>query len=205
MRRHARCFHDEILPALAKEGIELLRWDELDDGDRRQTRPGLPRPDLPGADAAGRRPGAPVPVHLRALAQPRRRRAQPDDRQRALRPGQGAAAPGPVRARRASQRFVPLEDVIAAHLDELFPGMEVLQSHAFRVTRNEDLEVEEDDAENLLQALEQELMRRRFGPPVRLEVEETIDPHVLDLLVRELGVETAEVVSRSRARSTSPA
>ena len=63
------------------------------------------------------------------------------------------------------------------------------------MTRNEDLEVEEDDAENLLLALEKELMRRRFGPPVRLEVEETIDPHVLDLLVRELGIEQAEVVS----------
>ena len=69
------------------------------------------------------------------------------------------------------QRFVPLEDVIAAHLGELFPGMEILQHHTFRVTRNEDLEVEEDDAENLLQALERELMRRRFGPPVRLEVD----------------------------------
>ena len=70
---------------------------------------------------------------------------------------------------------MPLEDVIAAHLDQLFPGMEVLEHHAFRVTRNEDLEVEEDDAENLLQALEKELLRRRFGPPVRLEVEESID------------------------------
>ena len=74
------------------------------------------------------------------------------------------------------QRFIPLEDVMAEHLDQLFPGMEVLQHHAFRVTRNEDLEVEEDDAENLLKALERELMRRRFGPPVRLEVEESIDP-----------------------------
>lgn len=62
------------------------------------------------------------------------------------------------------QRYVPIEDVIAAHLEELFPGMEVLAHHMFRVTRNEDLEVEEDDAENLLQALEKELMRRRFGP-----------------------------------------
>lgn len=91
------------------------------------------------------------------------------------------------------QRYVPIEDVIAAHLEELFPGMEVLAHHTFRVTRNEDLEVEEDDAENLLQALEKELMRRRFGPPVRLEVEESIDPYVLDLLVRELKVSDAEV------------
>ena len=71
--------------------------------------------------------------------------------------------------------------------------MEVLEHHMFRVTRNEDLEVEEDDAENLLQALEKELMRRRFGPPVRLEVEESIDPYVLDLLVRELKISEAEV------------
>src|SRR5213079_3690523 len=90
-------------------------------------------------------------------------------------------------------RFVPLEDVIAVHLDKLFPGMEVLEHHTFRVTRNEDLEVEEDDAENLLQALEKELLRRRFGPPVRLEVEESIDPAVLDLLVQELKVSDAEV------------
>ena len=99
------------------------------------------------------------------------------------------------------QRFVPLEDVIAEHLKRLFPGMEVLGVHTFRVTRNEDLEVEEDDAENLLAALEKELLRRRFGPPVRLEVEENIDEHVLELLVSELGV-TAARWSGSPARST---
>ena len=71
--------------------------------------------------------------------------------------------------------------------------MDVLQHHVFRVTRNEDLEVGEDDAENLLKALERELSKRRFGPPVRLEVEQTIDQHVLDLLIRELGVDDNEV------------
>jgi polyphosphate kinase len=72
--------------------------------------------------------------------------------------------------------------------------MDVVASHAFRVTRNEDLEVEEDDAENLLKALEKELLRRRFGPPVRLEVHDHIDPHVLELLISELDVHDAEVV-----------
>ena len=125
----------------------------------------------------------------------------PVDREGALRPGQGAAAAAPVHPRSDRRRapplarFVPLEDVIAVHLDQLFPGMEVLEHHTFRVTRNEDLEVEEDDAENLLQALEKELLRRRFGPPVRLEVAEDIDPHVRDLLVRELA--------SARPRSTS--
>jgi polyphosphate kinase len=92
-----------------------------------------------------------------------------------------------------NQRFVPLEDVIGEHLKRLFPGMDVLKVHTFRVTRNEDLEVEEDDAENLLKALEKELLRRRFGPPVRLEVEESMDDEVLELLVSELGITDAEV------------
>jgi polyphosphate kinase len=90
-------------------------------------------------------------------------------------------------------RFVRLEDVIAEHLKPLFPGMHLVSAHTFRVTRNEDLEVEEDDAENLLTALERELQRRRFGPPVRLEVEESIAPQVLELLVSELGVSQDEV------------
>src|SRR5262249_40246734 len=87
------------------------------------------------------------------------------------------------------------EDVIGTHLQDLFPGMELLAHHAFRVTRNEDLEVEEDDAENILTALEKELMRRRFGRPVRLEVEEAIDPFFLGLLAHELDVSEAEVFS----------
>ncbi len=90
-------------------------------------------------------------------------------------------------------RYVPLEDIIAAHLSDLFPGMVIREHHTFRVTRNEDVEVEEDDAENLLLALERELVRRRFGPPVRLEVEENIDPYVLELLVSELDVTGLEV------------
>ena len=94
---------------------------------------------------------------------------------------------------------MPLEDVIGEHLKRLFPGMEVLEVHTFRVTRNEDLEVEEDDAENLLKALEKELLRRRFGPPVRLEVEDSIAPQVLELLISELGVTDRGGLPRRRA------
>ncbi|MBX6389362.1 MAG: RNA degradosome polyphosphate kinase [Frankia sp.] len=89
--------------------------------------------------------------------------------------------------------FVPLEEVIAAHLSQLFPGMEVVDSHLFRVTRNADLEVEEDEAEDLLQALERELARRRFGPAVRLEVDEDIDDGLLAMLCRELEVAPRDV------------
>jgi polyphosphate kinase len=86
-----------------------------------------------------------------------------------------------------------LEEVIAAHLSQLFPGMEVVDSHLFRVTRNADLEVEEDEAEDLLQALERELARRRFGPAVRLEVDADIDDDLLGMLSRELEVGERDV------------
>ncbi|HMC02771.1 MAG TPA: polyphosphate kinase 1, partial [Cellulomonadaceae bacterium] len=91
-------------------------------------------------------------------------------------------------------RFVPLEDVIASHLDHLFTGMEIVAWTTFRVTRNEDVEVEEDDAENILYALEKELLRSKVGrPPVRLEVEDDISDTILELLRRELDVSPKEV------------
>jgi len=96
-------------------------------------------------------------------------------------------------------RFVPLESVMIHHLDQVFTGMQILQHTTFRVTRNEDIEVEEDDAENLLYALETELLRRRTGrPPVRLEVEQDIDDEMLEMLVRQLNVTEREVF-RQRA------
>jgi polyphosphate kinase len=90
-------------------------------------------------------------------------------------------------------RFVPLEDVIAHHLVALFPGMAILEHHFFRLTRNEDLEIDEDESENLIKALEKELSRRRFGAPIRLEISEDMDDVTLGLLIRELGMEENEV------------
>ena len=93
------------------------------------------------------------------------------------------------------ERFVPLETVIAAHLDRLFPGMELVAHHTFRLTRDADLEVEEDEAEDLLEAIRSVLRRRRRGAnPVRLEVDETMSAEVLELLRRELDLEESEVV-----------
>ncbi|CAB4551587.1 MAG: RNA degradosome polyphosphate kinase [Actinobacteria bacterium] len=93
----------------------------------------------------------------------------------------------------SSSRYVPLEEIMGEFLGELFPGMEVIEHHTFRVTRNEDLEVDEDEGENLLIQLEKELLRRRFGPPVRLEVAENINSKVLSLLQRELDIESSDV------------
>ncbi len=93
------------------------------------------------------------------------------------------------------ERFVPLETVIASHLDRLFPGMELVAHHTFRLTRDADLEVEEDEAEDLLEAIRSVLRRRRRGAnPVRLEIDETMSAEVLELLRRELDLEESEVV-----------
>ena len=90
--------------------------------------------------------------------------------------------------------FLPLEDLIAAHLPALFPGLDVVSHHLFRVTRNADLEVEDDRDEDLLQALERELARRRFGPAVRLEVTETMDPQILEVLLSEMEMKPQDVL-----------
>ncbi len=92
------------------------------------------------------------------------------------------------------ERFVPLEQVIATHLEALFPGMEILEHHVFRVTRNADLEIEEEQGEDLLAAIESELTRRRFGRVVRLEVQPTMSPQVLELLMREMDLTEREVI-----------
>lgn len=89
--------------------------------------------------------------------------------------------------------FVPIEQIISAHLDHLFPGMEIKEAHEFRVTRNEDLEVEEDDAENILTAMESELAKRRFGPAVRLEVAESMPAFLLEFLKENLEIGTSDV------------
>ncbi|MGI9197970.1 MAG: RNA degradosome polyphosphate kinase [Candidatus Nanopelagicales bacterium] len=190
--QQAMIFRDEVRPALAGAGVDILGWHELTADERMEmdaffdqrvfpiltplaVDPSHPFPYISGLSlnlaVVVRNPTTGTELFARVKVPPLLPRFVPV---------------GP-------QRFVPLEDIIAAHLDELFPGMDVLQHHTFRVTRNEDLEVEEDDAENLLKALERELSRRRFGPPVRLEVESSIDPHVLDLLIEELGVSEPEV------------
>ena len=210
MARHARVFREQVQPALAAEGITLVRWDELGPEEQERLRkffrkqifpvltplavdPAHPFPYISGLSlnlAVGVLNPATGKEHFARVKVPPLlpRFIAVDARGRPSAPSTTTAATG-----RGPTSFVPIEDVIAEHLDQLFPGMEVVGHHTFRVTRNEDVEVEEDDAENLLQAMEKELLRRRFGPPVRLEVAEGVDRHFLDLLVRELGVEPAEV------------
>jgi polyphosphate kinase len=193
MVEHAETYHRELVPALAAEGIELLHWDSLRPSEQEQISAFYRDRVFPILTPLAVDPAHPFPyisgLSLNLALVMRNPETGKDHFARVKVPPiinrWMEADPG---------RFVPLEEVIAAHLDLLFPGMELIAHHAFRVTRNEDLEVEEDDAENLLKALEKELLRRKFGPPVRLEVEESIDPGVLDLLVSELGIRVDEVV-----------
>jgi polyphosphate kinase len=192
MVRHATAFADQVVPALESEKISLLRWSDLAESERAHLTEVYRERVFPVLTPLAVDPAHPFPyisgLSLNLALMMRNPETGKDHFARVKVPPiidrWMEAGPG---------RMVPLEDVIAAHLDLLFPGMQVVAHHAFRVTRNEDLEVEEDDAENLLKALEQELLRRRFGPPVRLEVEESIDPGVLDLLVSELGINHDEV------------
>jgi polyphosphate kinase len=190
--RHARAFRDQVVPALAEESIELVRWQDLTRDEQRAAKKVFKERVFPVLTPLAVDPAHPFPyisgLSLNLAVLVRNPKTRKEHFARVKVP--------PIFSRfvpLGNQRFVPLEDVIGEHLKRLFPGMEVLKVHTFRVTRNEDLEVEEDDAENLLKALEKELLRRRFGPPVRLEVEESIDEQVLDLLVSELGISEAEV------------
>jgi polyphosphate kinase len=192
MSRHARLFRDELIPALNAEGIELVRWEDLDRDEQKHCKRLFKERVFPVLTPLAVDPAHPFPyisgLSLNLAVLVRNPKTGKEHFARVKVP--------PIFNRfvpLGNQRFVPLEDVIGEHLKRLFPGMEVLQAHTFRVTRNEDLEVEEDDAENLLQALEKELLRRKFGPPVRLEVEESIDERVLDLLVSELDITRDEV------------
>jgi len=195
---HSRVYRDLVAPALADAGIALVHWNALSDGEQDRLHTFFDDQVFPVLTPLAVDPAHPFPyisglsLNLAVIL-----RNPVTDKEHFARVKVPPLLPRFIAVGGDSDheqaRFVPLEDVISVHLEKLFPGMEVLQHHTFRVTRNEDLEVEEDDAENLLQALEKELLRRRFGPPVRLEMAEDVDPHVRDLLVRELGVSEAEV------------
>ena len=197
-QRQASLFRDQIVPALVEQDVELVRWDDLDREEQKACKRLFRDRIFPVLTPLAVDPAHPFPyisglslnlaVVIRNPLSDKEHFARvkvPQTFDRFIPLGAQGSGRG--------ARFVPLEDVIGAHLKRLFPGMEVLEAHTFRVTRNEDLEVEEDDAENLLAALEKELLRRRFGPPVRLEVEESISDSVLELLVSELGISEDEV------------
>ncbi|HVH21322.1 MAG TPA: RNA degradosome polyphosphate kinase [Pseudonocardia sp.] len=200
---HARAFLDHVRPELAEQGIRILRWDELSDDQRSRLSDYFSAQVYPVLTPLAVDPAHPFPyisglsLNLAVTVRDPEGRTErfarvkvPNNVPRLVR-----VAPQKNNAADTTITFLPVEDLIAAHLDELFTGMDVAEVHAFRVTRNADLEVEEDRDEDLLQSLERELARRRFGPPVRLEVTDTMSEHVLELLLRELDVDPGDVVT----------
>jgi polyphosphate kinase len=195
--RHADLFNKDVAPRLEDAGIRTVHWEDLADDDTRRLREYFRDQVFPVLTPLAVDPAHPFPyisgLSLNLAVSVR----DPDTR---LSHFARVKVPNnvprfvPVGPVDATATFLPLEDLIAAHLPQLFPGLEVVSHHLFRVTRNADVEVEEDRDEDLLQALERELARRRFGPAVRLEVTESMDPEILELLLSELEMEPEDVL-----------
>ena len=190
-------FACRVRPALEKEGIFLLAWSLLDDAEKARLQSHFERRVFPVLTPLAVDPGHPFPfisdlsLNLAVLM-----RDPSDGETRFARVKVPSTLDrwvptGSLDAREV--RFVALDDVIAAHLGTLFTGMELLEHHAFRVTRNADLTLNDEEAEDLLTAVEMELRRRRFQGAVRLEVADSISPEVLNLLLRELYLTPEEV------------
>ena len=190
--RHANLFSSEIVPALKDNDICLLRWGDLESTQRRRLSDLFREQIFPVLTPLAVDPGHPFPyisnLSLNLAVQVRDLRSEQAHFARVKVPD---VLPRFVPLEHNA--FVPLEDVIAAHLDQLFRGMEIIEHHVFRVTRNADLEINDDGAEDLLQALEEELQRMRFSPVVRLETEQSMPDYVLDLLMRELQIDAVDV------------
>ncbi|MDF1487768.1 RNA degradosome polyphosphate kinase [Tessaracoccus caeni] len=186
-------FQEQIRPELTAKRIEVLTWEELSPEEQQKMQTLFDERIFPVLTPLAVDPSHPFPyisglsINLAVLLK---------------NPATGARQFARVKVPTVLERFIrlsegrylPLEEVISRHLGHLFTGMQILEQATFRITRNEDIEVEEDDAENLLDALEKELLRSRVGrSPVRLEVEEEIHDHLLEMLQRELGVSDDEV------------
>ncbi len=197
--RHAQVFMESVRPALAEQGIEFVRWSDIPESDRGELSRYFNDQVFPVLTPLAVDPAHPFPfvsglsLNLAVTVkspddggQHFARVKVPDNVDRFIRLDSTVGEIETV-------RFLPMEELIGAFLPALFPGMEIVERHAFRITRNADMDVEDRD-EDLLQALERELARRRFGPPVRLEVSGNMSEHMLGLLLRELDVDPGDVV-----------
>ena len=198
--RHAHVFLDAVRPALADEGIVIVTWAEVDEDERARLSTYFHEQVFPVLTPLAVDPAHPFPfvsgLSLNLAVTVRKpedggqhfaRIKVPDNVDRFVELARREGSSDVV-------RFLPMEELIAAFLPVLFPGLEIVEHHAFRITRNADFEVEEDRDEDLLQALERELARRRFGSPVRLEVSDDMTESMLELLLRELDVDTGDVI-----------
>ena len=198
--RQLRCLQESILPALANQGISLVTWNDLDESEKSYTTELFNKRIFPVLTPLAVDPSHPFPyisgLSLNLAVIVKNATTHEEFFARVKVP--------PVLSRfvetsnQGRTRFIPLEDLISAHLSSLFPGMVIENHYTFRVTRNQDLELDEDETEDLLSSLEQELLRRRFGPPVRLEIEAGINPELLERLASELGIDPDGIISSGK-------
>ncbi len=196
-RHQQHLFLEEVVPALAAEGVVFSSFADLDEDDRKHLDDVFDRRIFPVLTPLAVDPGHPFPyisdlsLNLAVIV------TDPSDGERRF-----ARVKVPNLLPRFvvmpdGERFVPLEQVIAAHMEGLFPGMEVEGHHVFRVTRNADLTLEEEEADDLLAAVEMELRRRRFGRTVRLEIDLDMSSEIRELLQRELDVTDEDVYTQA--------
>ena len=199
---HAHYIIDHILPDLAKEQIVLLSWDKLTAAEQERLSRYYRQQVFPVLTPLAVDPAHPFPyisggsltlavlVENPASGKSHFARVKVPGNLNRLVPVDDLTEDESTNVRYG---FITMENLIIAHLESLFPGMIIKEARSFRVTRNEDIDVEEDDAENLLNAMEKELLRRRFGPPIRLEISDETSPFLSQLLADQLRVSADEV------------
>jgi len=192
--RLCRCVESDLTPALAEHGIRIVPWDKIDDDERAALSERFRRQIFPVLTPLAVGLGRPFPYisNLSLSLAIRLRDPVTDTRTFARIKVPKEMLPRFVPVAEGATTFVPLEEVIAHHLDQLFPGMEILDYDTFRVTRDADFTVS-DEADDLLQAVEAELRRRRFGEVVRVEVGGGMNAALREELTDALGVEAREV------------
>jgi polyphosphate kinase len=196
MSRQSKLYHEEIQPQLSKNGIEFLNWDQLDEAEHSYVSKLFHDRIFPVLTPLAVDPSHPFPyisgLSLNLAVIVKNPNSQDEFFARVKVP---EILPRFIAtAKFGSTRFLPLEDLIAIHLQELFPGMIIQDHYTFRITRNQDIDLDEEETEDILVSLEQELARRRFGPPVRLEIENGVDAKLVERLSKELGINPENVI-----------
>lgn len=191
--RQERLWSATLVPALAEQGLEVLAWQDLSLADRTELTDVFERRIFPVLTPLAVDPAHPFPYISSLALSMAAMVSDPETGERRFARVKVPNVFPRLVALGDGTRFVPVEQVIAAHMHLLFAGMVVEECHPFRVTRNADLSLEEEEADDLLAAVELELRRRRFGNAVRLEVQEGISAEMVELLVRELDLEVGDV------------
>jgi polyphosphate kinase len=195
LQRQSRCFHESVLPALAGYGIELTKWEALSQSEKDYVNSLFHSKIFPVLTPLAVDPSHPFPyisglsLNLAVVVG-----QQDSETELFARVKVPSNLPRFIATEKnVSRRFIPLEQVIIANLHELFPGMDIKSYYTFRLTRNADLALEEEESDDLLATMEQELLRRKFGPPVRLEVNPDIDAELLGTLMEELDIKEQDI------------